>query len=561
MSKTKSTKPSRTPSSSANRASGSKSSSKSGGSKSGYNMPKSPTGSRSSKSGGASRVKSSISSSGGKPQKTSFKAGSSKRTGAGKGKYKVDKGQNSGIMNRMRSTFSRSSGGYNSGRTTRPSILRTGLIILAVIVVILLILLFSTVFKPKAVDETTTSEYGLQTTATVSTSDAEQATTVPVNASADAGDMPVEPAQRNGMYDAPPAMQIDPNKIYNATFATEKGEIVIELFADKAPNTVNNFVALARDGFYDNTTFHRVLADFMAQGGDPTGSGMGGPGYTFEDEFDPSLRHDSAGTLSMANSGANTNGSQFFITFAPTPWLDGLHTVFGKVVKGMDVLQSISLRDPQTATEAGDSILSIRIAESDVSLLPTPTPLVYVQPGEIPMPEDPAARNGLYAGKAPAMVIDPAKSYTAVIQTEKGDITAELYADLVPETVNNFVFLAREGYYDNTFFHRVIEGFMAQAGDPTGLGSGGPGYAFADEINVTLRHEGAGILSMANAGANTNGSQFFITFDSTPWLDGMHTVFGKVIEGFEVLDSLSIRDPQTASTPGDMIETITIIEE
>jgi cyclophilin family peptidyl-prolyl cis-trans isomerase len=136
----------------------------------------------------------------------------------------------------------------------------------------------------------------------------------------------------------------------------------------------------------------------------------------------------------------------------------------------------------------------------------------------------------------------------------------ELYADQVPNTVNNFVFLAREGFYDGTMFHRVIDGFMAQAGDPTGTGMGGPGYQFADEFVASLRHDGPGVLSMANAGANTNGSQFFLTFDATPWLDGAHTVFGKVIEGLDVLDEISLRDPQTASTPGDLIETIEITE-
>ncbi len=175
--------------------------------------------------------------------------------------------------------------------------------------------------------------------------------------------MPEDPTRRNGMYQKPPAFIIDPDKRYIATIVTEKGDIVVELFADKAPNTVNNFVFLAREGFYDNTTFHRVIEDFMAQGGDPTGTGMGGPGYTFADEITPDLKHDGPGVLSMANAGPNTNGSQFFITFKATPWLDGKHTVFGRVIKGMDVLLSISPRDPATATEPGDLIQTIRIEE------------------------------------------------------------------------------------------------------------------------------------------------------------------------------------------------------
>jgi cyclophilin family peptidyl-prolyl cis-trans isomerase len=159
-------------------------------------------------------------------------------------------------------------------------------------------------------------------------------------------------------------MVIDPGKTYQATIVTEQGNIVLELFADRVPNTVNNFVFLARQGFYDNTTFHRVIPDFMAQGGDPTGTGTGGPGYAFADEFDPSLLHDSAGTLSMANSGPNTNGSQFFITFQATPWLDGRHAVFGRVLQGLEVLQSLTPRDPQQSPGfEGDKILSILIQE------------------------------------------------------------------------------------------------------------------------------------------------------------------------------------------------------
>ena len=164
-------------------------------------------------------------------------------------------------------------------------------------------------------------------------------------------------------YDAPPALTIDPSKSYTATFKTEKGDIVVELFADKVPNTVNNFVFLAREGFYDDTTFHRVLANFMAQAGDPTDTGRGGPGYRFEDEFHSSLKHDKPGILSMANAGPNTNGSQFFITHVPTPHLDGRHAVFGQVTGGMDVLMSISLRDPQSAATEGDKIQTIEIDE------------------------------------------------------------------------------------------------------------------------------------------------------------------------------------------------------
>ncbi len=161
----------------------------------------------------------------------------------------------------------------------------------------------------------------------------------------------------------PPQLEIDPKKSYSAVLSTDKGDITIQLFADKTPLTVNNFVFLARQGFYDGTIFHRVITDFMAQGGDPTGTGMGGPGYRFADEFNPSLRHDKPGVFSMANAGPNTNGSQFFITHIATPWLDNKHTIFGQVSGGMDVLLSIPDRDPSRRDSPAVKLNSVKILE------------------------------------------------------------------------------------------------------------------------------------------------------------------------------------------------------
>jgi cyclophilin family peptidyl-prolyl cis-trans isomerase len=157
------------------------------------------------------------------------------------------------------------------------------------------------------------------------------------------------------------------------------------------------------------------------------------------------------------------------------------------------------------------------------------------------------------------MVIDTAKKYTAVIETEKGNLVLELFAGDVPRTVNNFVFLAREGYYDGSTFHRVIPGFMAQGGDPTGTGRGGPGYSFDDEF--TNHTHVAGALSMANKGPNTNGSQFFITFAPQHGLDGKHTVFGQLVEGVDVLERLTPRDPnQNPQFEGERVIRVTIKE-
>lgn len=156
-------------------------------------------------------------------------------------------------------------------------------------------------------------------------------------------------------YGAPPAMAIDPSKSYTATFSTSKGDIVCDLYAKDAPKTVNNFVFLAKDKFYDGTTFHRVIPNFMIQGGDPEGTGRGGPGYKFEDETKGNPHKHQVGSLSMANAGPNTNGSQFFITHVVTDWLDGKHTVFGQVLKGQDVVNMI---------QGGDTLNSVTIQES-----------------------------------------------------------------------------------------------------------------------------------------------------------------------------------------------------
>jgi len=158
------------------------------------------------------------------------------------------------------------------------------------------------------------------------------------------------------------------------------------------------------------------------------------------------------------------------------------------------------------------------------------------------------------------MLIEPDMDYQAVLHTEKGDITIDLFSEKTPKTVNNFVFLSKQGFYDGVIFHRVIEDFMAQTGDPTGTGRGGPGYQFEDEFHRELKHDKPGIVSMANAGPNTNGSQFFITHLATPWLDGKHTVFGEVVDGMEVLFSIPARDPVRPEYPGVKITSVEILK-
>lgn len=194
-----------------------------------------------------------------------------------------------------------------------------------------------------------------------------QATQAAAPTQAAAVGQPTQPAAANPAvkeWDEAPAMQIDPAKKYTATVKMAKGgEFVIELYADKAPITVNSFVFLARQGYFDGVTFHRVLEGFMAQGGDPTGTGMGGPGYQFVNE-DSDLSFDKAGVVAMANAGRDTNGSQFFITFAPQQRLDGGYTIFGQVISGMDVVNGLTRRDPdQNPTFTGDAIETVTITE------------------------------------------------------------------------------------------------------------------------------------------------------------------------------------------------------
>lgn len=163
----------------------------------------------------------------------------------------------------------------------------------------------------------------------------------------------------------------------------------------------------------------------------------------------------------------------------------------------------------------------------------------------------------------PPMVIDPAKKYLATLKTDKGDIVIELFADKAPLAVNNFVFLSQNGWYDSVMFHRVLPGFVAQAGDPTGTGYGGPGYAFENEISADQNFDVAGLVAMANAGADSNGSQFFITYSPATQLNGDYTIFGRVISGMDAVEDLTPRDPsQNANLPeGDKIISVTIEEK
>ncbi|MBW7884111.1 MAG: peptidylprolyl isomerase [Caldilineaceae bacterium] len=376
-----------------------------------------------------------------------------------------------------------------------------------------------------------------------------------------------EVAARNNKYDAAPEMTIDESKYYYATLKTEQGDFKVQLFADRAPKTVNNFVFLARDGFYDNTTFHRVLDGFMAQAGDPTGTGIGGPGYEFEDEFYPGATFDRPGLLAMANAGPNTNGSQFFITFAPTPWLDGQHTIFGEVIEGQEVLDKLTRRDPQQGPSgAGDTLYAVEIEETESSILPTPTALpptpTPFAPSSVQDVERPlAALSGdekvNYFNTAPELVIDTSKRYTATIRTSQGDMVVELYDDAAPAAVNNFVVLANLGFYDNTPVNDVNPGLLVVIGAPNNDPTRDAGYLIQPEVglptepitgSVTYRS----LQQLPDGTVLASSSQLFLAL-SPPPAEAIpaYSFFGTIIEGVEILSTITV---------SDTIESITIRE-
>jgi len=373
------------------------------------------------------------------------------------------------------------------------------------------------------------------------------------------------PAERNEYYDAPPEMTIDPEAYYYATIQTEKGDIKLQLFADQAPKTVNSFVYLANEGFYNDTTFHRVIDGFMAQAGDPTGTGMGGPGYQFEDEIVPGLGFDRPGLLAMANSGPGTNGSQFFITFAPTDWLNGGHTIFGEVIEGNEILNEITRRDPMADSGTdGDLIKAIVIEEGTESLLPTPTPLPptptpfppsSLNADERPLAEVEPAERVNYFNTEPEMIIDPTQKHTATIATSQGDLVIELHADKAPIAVNNFVTLANLGFYDGLSVNQIIPDQVVIIGSPDNNPVNDAGYQIDAEVGLDVTPDKGSIayIPIQNSPSEpirSSSSQLLIALISPPIeSNASFSFFGQAVEGEDVLDLL---------TEDDVIESITI---
>ena len=325
------------------------------------------------------------------------------------------------------------------------------------------------------------------------------------------------------------------------------GRVIFELFSDVTPKCAENFRCLCtgergrgRSGknlHFKGSSFHRIIPGFMCQGGDFTkGNGTGGEsiyGEKFKDE-NFKIKHTEPFLLSMANAGPNTNGSQFFITTAETPWLDGKHTVFGRVVEGHEIVQ----RMEKQGNDSGKVRSKVVIADC----------------GEMQMEGQQAQVSNHMANQVSSQQqssqssINPYVYFDIGVQDQEGSallgtVIFELFSDVTPKCAENFRCLCtgekgEQMAFKESLFHRIIPGFMCQGGDFTnGDGTGGVsiyGETFPDE-NFQLKHTQPGFLSMANAGPNTNGSQFFITTAKTPWLDGKHTVFGRVVLGMPVV--------------------------
>ncbi len=304
---------------------------------------------------------------------------------------------------------------------------------------------------------------------------------------------------------------------------TERGEITLELFDDKTPITAGSFLDLVQSGFYDGVCFHRVIADFMIQGGDPDGDGRGGPGFTIPDEADRGLKH-LRGSLSMAKTAApDSGGSQFFICHSPQEHLDGIHTVFGRCVQGMEVVDAV---------RKGDRVLkatAVKLSEHAEAAL------------------EAAQKGRVWLWKPD--IKDASRGTLVKLQTARGDIVVRLFDETVPIASGNFMGLVEEGFYDGLSFHRVEPDFMIQGGCPQGDGRGSPGYTIPDEFDTHLRHY-RGTLAMARTPRpNSGGSQFYICHCPQPHLDFEYTVFGCCVEGMDVVDEI---------VPGDRILRATV---
>lgn len=329
-------------------------------------------------------------------------------------------------------------------------------------------------------------------------------------------------------------------------------EITVQLFPEVAPNTVNNFLELSSSGFYIDTPLHRIITDFVIQGGDPTGTGMSGADYNIQGEFlangfSNPLSHE-RGVISMARSSdPNSASSQYFICHQDADFLDGSYAAFGGIIEGLDVLDILAT----VATDSNDTPIDALIITN-----------VEVNMNGYTYDEVVVYDNSYY----PASTYQNDTNPVVVIEYEElGSITIELFPEIAPITVENFLTLIEDDFYTGIIMHRIIEGFMIQGGDPTGTGTSGSGTNILGEfrsnnVNNPLTHE-RGVISMARSSANDSASsQFFIVHADANFLDGNYAAFGVMIDGFDVLDKIASVDTNSSDKPLEdiVIKSITI---
>ena len=338
---------------------------------------------------------------------------------------------------------------------------------------------------------------------------------------------------------APPLAKFDlKTHRYYWQLATTVGPIRIRLMPEVAPQHVTSTIYLTRLGFYDKTLFHRILPGYIVQGGCPKGDGLGDPGYHYDGEYSKQVGHSRAGVVSIANEmKPNTDGSQFFITLGRASELDGKFTVFGEVVEGLENLRKLGA----LGTDTGKPKKPVALERATIEVMPYTADAAmeaidkFIAEKNI----DTQKRNWKTSlPRPPQAKFTSTVDYFWILETNKGKVHIKLMPDVAPMHVSSTIYLTKLGFYDGLKFHRVITGFMAQGGCPLGTGTGGPGYKYQGEYSANVVHDRGGLLSMANAGPGTDGSQFFLTFKATPWLNNKHTIFGEVVEGMDTVQKL-----------------------
>jgi cyclophilin family peptidyl-prolyl cis-trans isomerase len=352
----------------------------------------------------------------------------------------------------------------------------------------------------------------------------------------------------------PPEIELVPGKAYDWQIDTPQGSLRVRLAADLAPRHVQSLVYLDAIDYFAGLYFNRVIPGFIVQGGGtaPSGNGAAGAPWALASERSPRLRHDRPGRLSMVQGSAQASApGQFFVTMAPTPWLDEQTTAVGQVIEGFETLVAIEALGSPTGEPAEPvPILGTGIVEA-TALRPEVDPaLAFLRArlaqelaqGRIDKSQPGwAARLPLF----PELPFSEQARYFWHLETSAGTLVLRFYPELAPRHVASFMYLTELGYFDGLGFHRVIPGFMAQGGRHP---AGGPGYTLPTVSDARSRHDRVGVLSMANTGQpNTEGSEFFITFRATPHLDNKHTAFGLLVAGEDTLRVIEARGSATGA--------------